>query len=190
MRRSLRPLAFVLVVVGATTGCAGSLDLGRPFAPSRLEREQGWTGVPGVPLVLQRGPLDCGAAATAMVLRYWRQPATSDGLRLASGLPSERGLPAGWMRDHVRSRGLEAYLIEGTVDDLRHELDARRPVLVGVVRGRVAHYQVVIGYHPERRSVAVVDPVGGWLEIPLETFERSWAPSKRLTLVAFPPPTG
>jgi ABC-type bacteriocin/lantibiotic exporter with double-glycine peptidase domain len=175
-------LAVALIVAA---GCAPSL--GRPFAPSRFEREGGWTAVRGVPLVLQRRQLDCGAAAAAMVLGYWRLPATADELRAASKIPEDRGLPAGWLRDELRVRGLESYLIEGTFEDLAHELAAGRPVLVGIVRERIAHYQVVIGLDKEHRRVVVVDPVAGWLEVPRETFEAGWVHAKRLALVAFPP---
>jgi ABC-type bacteriocin/lantibiotic exporter with double-glycine peptidase domain len=177
-------VAIVLVLAGAA--CA--TGQARPFSPSRFDREPGWTAVRGVPLVLQRDRYDCGAAATSMVLAFWRRPETVAELRAESGVPKDRGLTAGWLRDHLRERGLAAYLVEGTVDDLAAELDAGHPVMVGVVRGKLAHYQVVIGLDRRRGVLVVMDSIGGWLEMPIATFERTWTPARKLTLVAFPDP--
>lgn len=177
-------LALALLV-GA--GCVTTDLGGRPFAPSRFTRESGWTAVRGVPLVLQRRELDCGAAAITMVLRFWQRPTTVDEVRAESGMPDSRGLQAGWLRDLVRGRGLEAFLIEGSLDDLAHELAAGRPVLVGVARGRVAHYQVVIGLDRARGRLVVMDPAGGWLEYELDRFTPRWNAARRLALVVLQP---
>lgn len=181
-------LALALALGG---GCATVVSAGRPFTPSRLATEPGWLAVPRVPLVKQRRQMDCGPAAAAMVLAYWERPESVDAIRAASRVPDGRGVPAGALRDHLRARGLEAYLFGGEVADLERELGAGRPVMVGTVRrgdgGLVAHYQVVVGYHPRRREVVVLDPAEGWLEIAWDVFDRRWTEAKHLALVAFPP---
>lgn len=181
-------VALALVVGG---GCASVVSAGRPFTPSRLGTEPGWLAVRNVPLVKQERQMDCGPAAAAMVLGFWERAESVDAIRAASHVPAQRGVPAGALRDHLRARGLEAYLVGGEVADLERELSAGRPVMVGTVRrgdgGLVAHYQVVVGYHRERRDVVVLDPAEGWLEIEWHVFEKRWSEAKRLALVAFPP---
>lgn len=180
-------------LVACFAGCATVVSAGRPFAPTRLTEEPGWLAVRDVPLVKQRRQMDCGPAAAAMLLAYWDRAETVDEIRAASRVPDQRGVSAGMLRDHLRARGLEAYLLGGRLTDLERELGAGRPVLVGTVRrgdgGIVAHYQVVVGLHSARREVVVLDPAEGWLVIALETFDKRWVEAKRLALVAFPPVT-
>jgi ABC-type bacteriocin/lantibiotic exporter with double-glycine peptidase domain len=184
-------MRVALLAAALAAGCATVVPAGRPFAPARFMDEPGWVAVRDVPLVRQRRPMDCGPAAAAMVLAYWDRAESVDAIRAASRVPGERGVSAGALRDHLRSRGLEAYLIGGEVDDLERELLAGRPVLVGTVRrgdgGLVAHYQVVVGLHPERQEVVVHDPAEGSIIIALDVFQRRWLESRRLALLAFPP---
>jgi ABC-type bacteriocin/lantibiotic exporter with double-glycine peptidase domain len=188
----MRTRVFVLAALcAALSGCTSVVSAGRPFAPSRLTAEPGWVAVRDVPLVRQQREMDCGPAAAAMVLAYWQRAASVDDLRAESGVPERRGMSAGTLRDVLRARGLDAYLIGGEIDDLERELAAGRPVLVGTVRrgngGIVAHYQVVVGLHRERELVAVLDPAEGWLEIKLPVFEKRWVEARHLVVVAFPP---
>lgn len=183
-------VVLLALAVSALTGCATVVSAGRPFTPTRLAEEPGWLAVGDVPLVKQRRQMDCGPAATAMLLAYWDRPETVDEIRAASGVTERRGVPAGLLRDHLRARGLEAYLVGGELADLERELGAGRPVVVGTVRrgdgGLVAHYQVVVGLHRDRRLLVVLDPAEGWLEITVDVFEKRWVEAKRLALVAFP----
>src|SRR5688572_12793621 len=127
--------AVLLVVLSATLGaCVTVRSAGRPLSPGQLVTEPGWLAVRDVPLVRQRRDMDCGPAAAAMVLGYWERAATVDDIRAASGVPDRRGVSAGALRDILRARGLDAYLIGGEIGDLERELAAGRPVLVGTVR--------------------------------------------------------
>jgi ABC-type bacteriocin/lantibiotic exporter with double-glycine peptidase domain len=180
-----------LIAAAALLACASACYQGpaRPFDPGRLARERGWIAVP-VPEVRQAGEHDCGAAAATMVLRYWKLAATPAAIRAASGVSSDHGIPAGQLRDYLRARGLDAYLIEGSFADLERELVAGRPVLVGVARrfssGVYAHYQVVAAVSPSRRQVAVLDPADGWLEASYDGFLKEWKPTRQLTVVSIP----
>jgi ABC-type bacteriocin/lantibiotic exporter with double-glycine peptidase domain len=180
--------AVLLALLAA--GCASAP--GRPFSTARLDREPGWLATRPVPLIEQEGEMDCGPAAAAMLLSFWDRAATPDELRRASGVPAGRGVTAGALRDLLRARGLEAFLVAGELADLETELAAGRPALVGTLRkgpgGLIAHYQVVTAIHRGRRSVVVADPAAGWREIPAAAFDQIWAEARRLLIVTFPPP--
>src|SRR5262249_21716049 len=180
-------LTAVLLVAGcATTGVGGAA-----FAPTRLTGEPGWTGTPSVPVLRQTRELDCGPVAAAMLLGYWGHPVAPDALRAEAHLEPNRGLPAGELRNLLRSRGLGAYLVEGRVEDLERELAAGRPVLVGLAKPKsekkaLGHYEIVAGVNRAAEKVATVDPGGGWREYSMKVFMAEWEPTKRLAIIAGP----
>lgn len=147
--------------------------------------------VEGFPLVRQVDEDDCGGAALASVLNFWGYPATPESVEAAIGR-RDRRLSAGDIADHARSRGLEAYVFFGTMDDVRHELEQGRPVIVGlgkkVVTGKaLAHYEVVVGYEPAKRLVLLLDPGQGWQVDTFRGFAEEWARSGGVTIVTFLP---
>ncbi len=185
----LVPLALAFTQVGCHLGAL------RSGVTPTLPSDPGWLLVPGVPLVTQRERADCGAAALAMVMRFW-QPATSnEGIRSAVGtVDPQKGVSAGRLREIARQEGLEAFLIEATFDDLVHEIGRKRPVIVGTLqvdgkRG-YPHFEVVVGVHPGARKVLTGDPAEGWRERKVEAFEPLWRHSRRLALVVFAPEAG
>ncbi len=158
--------------------------------PAYLDAEPGWLVAEATPVIQQEGPSDCGAAALAMLLAPTRPVAYAE-VRRALGEISENGVEAGRLRDVAREQGVRAYLFEGTVRDLEHELGAGRPVLLGLVerRGRrvYGHYVVVLGLHPGRREVVLGDPRRGFRKASLNELEALWAEAGHLTLVVLPP---
>ena len=157
-------------------------------APDALARDPNWIRVE-LPEVRQTGASDCGAAALASVLDYWRRPtslaAIEDVVDTKHG-----GASLGELEQFARARGLDAFVINAEVSDLEHELGAGRPVIVGMIKpyrpGRgIAHYEVVIGYEPVRKRVLTFDPAHGLRENDLAGFLREWEPAKRVALVAF-----
>ena len=149
-----------------------------------------------VPLVTQKGKSDCGAAALTMLLRFWGDDATLP--TIAGALPSDPARPgqrAGDLRDLVRARGLEAFLVTGEIADLEAQLTQGRPVLVGLMkpvglpRGKrqrvLSHYEIVVGYHPEKKLVLTLDPAEGLRRNTVAGFAKEWEPSKRLALITF-----
>ena len=166
-----------------------------------VARQPGWVRVEGVSLAHQRGTRDCGAAALSTVLEHWQQQGghqrgsvpefRSTEIDRALRIAPERGLAAGDLRDYARARGFPAFVILGTLRDLKHELDSGRPVIVGVHKplssGEVlAHYEVVIGYHEQLRQVMTLDPARGLRQNDFEGFAREWASAGRVALVIFP----
>jgi ABC-type bacteriocin/lantibiotic exporter with double-glycine peptidase domain len=176
--------AFICVVT--SVGCAA----GQP-APQRIAADPGWTVVRDVKLVAAHGESDCGAAALAMVLAHWQPQTPAEDLRRAIGEPdAAEGFQAGHLRDVARDRGLKAFLIQGTVADLEHEILAGRPVIVGVVVTRFGraykHFQVVTGINRARDQVLIADPRGWWSPVDVNTLKTEWEPSRQLALVVLP----
>jgi ABC-type bacteriocin/lantibiotic exporter with double-glycine peptidase domain len=178
--------------------CASALALGAcagPRAalpdPSLLSRDRWILAAPGITLVRQLGRTDCGSAALAMVIGHHDPTASPAQVREWVGsVDAVSGIPAGRLRGVAQSRGLDAFLIEGTMEDLEHELRQGRPVLVGVRRVAgvlgFAHFAVVAGIDPIDQLVLMADPSEGWSEQSFADFEEHWRPSRNLALVVMP----
>jgi hypothetical protein len=177
------------VLALAATGCyAGSARGVPPNDMAAIARDPAWQLVRDVPFVAQRTQHDCGPAALAMVLAYFRAAPPADDPELARG-----DVRAGTLRDVARSRGLDAYVVSGTIDDLFAQIGRGRPVLVGLAKpmaltgGRaLAHYEVVVGLNRSRRLILSLDPAAGLRENTLEGFAREWAPTRQVTIIVIP----
>jgi ABC-type bacteriocin/lantibiotic exporter with double-glycine peptidase domain len=184
-----RPLALcaILALALAAPACySGSAQTIPASSMTALARDPDWKIVPGVPFVRQQTAHDCGPAALAMVLAHFRvSPVSGDAPELAGG-----DVRAGTLRDVARTRGLDAYVVSGTFDDLFTQVAKGRPVVVGLAKpmaltgGRsLAHYEVVIGLNRARRLILSLDPGEGVRENTLEGFAREWAPTQQVTIV-------
>lgn len=195
VRRILPSLALGLAlafVALATPGCVRYTGPAHAIEPSTIVAGDGWERVPQMALVRQVGEADCGVAAVAMVLARWTRPTGLAEVK-ASAPPIGRGLRAGQVRDLLRARGLRAFVIEGHIEDLEHEIAAGRPVVVGTLkqvsdRKARSHYEVVVAIHRERRRVVTLDPSLGWRESTYEGFESEWKLSGHTAIVTLPPP--
>ena len=187
----LHRIALVLACcLGSACASAGYTGAARNFEPQALRSEPGWIAVDHVPLMRQHGLHDCGPTALAMVLSYWYPAVPAE--RWTPVQKTDRRLSAGELRDRARALGLSAFVVEGTLEDIAHELKRKRPVIVGTVKpigGRdrgVSHYEVVVGIHPKTKRIATLDPAAGWRQNSLEEFLKEGAPSGRLLLVVLP----
>jgi ABC-type bacteriocin/lantibiotic exporter with double-glycine peptidase domain len=145
--------------------------------------------VPNVPFVAQKSDADCGPAALAMVLAHFGVSATLDQVTVLDP-PSEGGVRAGALRDVARGKGLEAFVVSGTLDDLVAQIDHGRPVLVGLAKPMVgsraiAHYEVVVGINRPKHLILSLDPSRGPRQNSLEGFAREWVPTHQVTIVIF-----
>jgi len=176
----------------ALVGCASYQGSARDVAPSQVVADAGWRRVDGVQWVRQKGTKDCGAAALSMVLGYWAEKpaAAADRAAIDASLRHSpgQGLAAGELRDYARHQGFQAYVFSGTLADIEHEIELRRPVIVGVhkplsSREVLAHYEVVVGLHPERQLVLTLDPAHGLRENRISAFLSEWEEAGHTTLV-------
>lgn len=180
-----RWIAIAALVAGLATGC-GYLGSARPLEDSEFDSDPGWVAVRNIPFQQQQDDKDCGAACVAMVLTHWGQAsAVEDVAKACPSTPD--GMRAGDLRDLVKKRGLKGFLVHGTFEDLKNELTARRPVIVGLVKpyvnGGLTHYEVVTGIHPEQKRVATLDPAKGLRQNTFEGFLQEWEPAGKLTIV-------
>jgi ABC-type bacteriocin/lantibiotic exporter with double-glycine peptidase domain len=177
----------------AIAACSTYRGTAHDVSPARLATEPGWILVRGVPYVAQQEETECGAAAIAMVVSYWTGMAPPSIVARFRPVPAS-GIAAGRLRDYARERGLAAFVIEGTVQDLSRELAAGRPVLVGLGKPQskdrvLDHFEVVVGLHRDRRLIVTLDPSEGWRQNTVEGFYREWKLAGFVTLVvsAAPP---
>jgi ABC-type bacteriocin/lantibiotic exporter with double-glycine peptidase domain len=184
----LIPAAALVVAAGCYTGSARDVSTSQ-----RLEaaHDPSWLVVDDVPFVAQHADGDCGPAALAMVLGHFGvevAPAEIAGREAGSAV----GVRAGTLRDVARAKGLEAFVVSGTFEDLFSQLERGRPVLVGVAKPIAAgearaHYEVVVGINRQARLIRSLDPARGLRENTLEGFAREWVPTRQVTIVVFPP---
>lgn len=179
----------VVLVALAAGGCYTGSARGVAAMPD-VNRDPGWVLVRGVPFVHQQSEADCGAAAMAMALSYWGPPATL-AVVVAARPPHDGGIAAGELRDLARERGLQAFLVPGTLIDLDTQLRRGRPVVVGLAKPitgnrALQHYEVVIGLNRAAGRVLTWDPAQGLRENSLEGFAREWIPAHQLALILFP----
>lgn len=174
----------------AVAGCTYH-GTARDFDPGSLDSDEGWLVLKDVPVLLQRADQDCGAAALAMALTIEGRRITLEEIARTCPPDRERGIRAGSLRDCARRLGFSAFLIHGTLDDLRKELAAGRPLIVGLVKsyasGNLTHFELVVGFHPERGIVLTIDPARGWRSNQVDGFLSEWDPAGRLTLVLLRP---
>ena len=184
-------LSLIIVALLAATGCRLSYTGGaKPVAPAQLDDR--WLRASATPVVKQREQKDCGLAALAMVAGAWGQ--TWDVADLKRDVKmTKKGVKLGALRDIARTRGLEAYAIAGTHEDLRRELAQGRPVLIGLQlpfeqRRALHHYEVVVAVHRGDGRVITLDPATGkYMQRTRAVLEKEWKPVGFPTLVVVGP---
>ena len=177
-------LAAVLILAG----CSTYLGSSRPSDPAKL-LEPGWIAVTNVPYIAQREDKDCGVAALAMVLAHWKKVQGIDEVREACPPDPERGIEVSMLRAFAKKKGLQTYVFDGEFKVFEDELSRGRPVLVGMGKptlgGPVSHFEVVVGYNPERGLVMTLDPALGVRVNDEAGFREEWRLAEYLTLVIF-----
>ena len=140
-----------------------------------------------VPFVPQ-GKDTCGAAALAMVLRYWGQEAGHDEIAGALLEPELRGIAGSKLEAFARGRGMTAIAHAGDLDHLRGHIGKGRPLIVAWAMGGGRYHDVVVtGVDDDKREVVVHDPArGASRRVGFEPFERRWAKAGRWTLLVVP----
>jgi ABC-type bacteriocin/lantibiotic exporter with double-glycine peptidase domain len=158
----------------------------RPIDSATID--ENWHSATATPIVRQRDRKDCGLAALAMVAGAWGHYWTMT--QLAEDIPpTKTGVKLGSLRDYARRRGLVAYAIRGTHDDLMFELARHRPVLLGLVlpfaKDRaISHYEVVVALDRRDGTVVTLDPATGtYMRRTRDVLEAEWKAAGYATLV-------
>jgi ABC-type bacteriocin/lantibiotic exporter with double-glycine peptidase domain len=130
----------------------------------------------------------CGAAALAMVMRYWNVPASHDEIASALLEPQLQGIAGSRLTAFARDRGLTAIAYEGDAAHLREYLAKGRPLIVAWKVGRDRYHNVVVvGFDPGSDEVLVNDPSeGASRRIGSRVFEERWSGAGHWTLLVLP----
>jgi ABC-type bacteriocin/lantibiotic exporter with double-glycine peptidase domain len=171
-------VAAVIVALVGLTGCQLPYTGGaRPVTPAQLDSS--WLRAAPTPVVRQKQESDCGLAALAMVAGAWGRHWSVDDLAHRIP-PSEKGVKLGALRDLARDRGLDAFVVRATPQDLQHELSSGRPVLLGLMlpfdRGHNrSHFEVAIAMNPRDGTIVTIDPASGeWMRRSRAVLDVEW----------------
>ncbi len=180
---TLRALALFALVSACAVPYRGGA---RTMSPTQLGDD--WVRATDTPVVVQKQQSDCGLAALAMIAGAWGRTWSVDDLAHRVP-PGKHGVKLRTLRDLARQRGLEAFAIRATLDDLRNELSKGRPVLLGLIlphdndRNR-SHYEVVIALNTTDGTVITIDPAtGGWMRRTPQVLDIEWKPAGYVALV-------
>ena len=136
-------------------------------------------------MVRQDAQPACGAAVLTAALAYWDRPVSKEEVLEACPVKDE-GIQAKALRTFARGKGMECFIVRGEPGDLEYELAKGRPVVVGTRKGRLTHYELVVGLRPGRQ-VVTLDPARGWRRESWTRFLEEWTAAARTTMVLFPP---
>ena len=177
MRTIIRS-ARVIALCGLICACAIPYKGGaRSVQPTQLDNT--WYQAAPTPVIVQKQMKDCGLAALAMVAGAWGRHWNIDDMAHRVP-PGNHGVKLGVLRDLARSRGLDAYAIKANVNDLKNELSAGRPVLLGLLlphdRGHNrSHYEVAIAMSQKDGTLITIDPATGeWMRRSPAVLDLEW----------------
>lgn len=185
--KSLIRSARALVLCGLIGACTIPYTGGaRAVQPTQLDTT--WYRAAPTPVVRQKQMADCGLAALAMVAGAWGRHWSVDDLAHRVP-PGQHGIKLGVLRDLARDRGFDAYAIQANRDDLKNELSAGRPVLLGLVlphdrkRNR-SHFEVAIAMSQRDGTVITIDPATGeWMRRSPAVLDLEWKAAGYAALV-------
>ena len=130
----------------------------------------------------------CGAAALAMVMRYWGVESSHDEIAQALVDRELRGIRGSRLAEFARERGMVAIAFAGEMVMLGDYLAKGRPLVLAIDAGRGRLHDVVaVGVDEARAEVIVHDPARGQgRRVAARELERKWAASGRWTLLVQP----
>lgn len=183
---------FILLVACALTVSACSTTGRTARYDQQIEQGEALA----VPYVRQASRAECGMAALASVMEYYKDPAYSQQVLLDRHPPaSSRGYSLGELRDIARAHDFAGFVVPGNEAFLREQLSRGRPLIVPLhLQGAVPlisraldtrydHYVVVVGMDDERRKVVTMDPARGPVELDFDDFAAGWEAMNRAVLL-------
>jgi ABC-type bacteriocin/lantibiotic exporter with double-glycine peptidase domain len=178
-----RGLLGVVAAVLVLAGCAAVTPevVRQDLAAGRSQGRY----LPGVPFIPQRDNY-CGPASLAMVLRYWGDTVDQDRIGADLYLPSAKGTLNLELEFYARRRGFRAEGFQGTLRQVKAEIDAGHPVIVfqdqGIGPLAFPHFLVVIGYDDTRELIIAHSGVTENRLIPYREFLWTWGRGGSWTL--------
>lgn len=161
----------------------------KPFTLSSAEELEG-VRVLDFQHIRQNEPYDCGEGALAIVMTYWGQPTKPETILqdIFSGVPRNSGTVAADLKDYAERKGLRAFLLKMSGEDIRRQIDLGRPVIVcRKIFGGMNHYEVVVGYDRPRERMILADPADEPYSISLKAFDRRHKRVDQFTLLVAVP---
>ena len=138
-----------------------------------------------IPLIRQTKSDCCGSASLAMVLRYW--DADPELVRSTKRMACPKFGFTGVALKRIASDGeFRSTIFKGTVYDVKHHLDATRPLIAMLGKLGQRHYVVLSGYSREDDRMILTDPSRGLVYLKAETFLDLWSNSNRFLLLVIP----
>ncbi len=185
----MRPATLAVCVCAALwlTGCATpQVERLSQQWPDDLPQQAQINNVPFFP----QDDHACGPAALAMVLHSAGLAVEPQQLTPQVYIPGRQGTLQTELLVASRRHGLPAYVLQPSVAAVLREVAAGNPVLVfqnlGLSELPLWHYAVVIGYDRSREQLVLHSGRSAQLEMPLSTFERTWARAGHWAMVALP----
>jgi tetratricopeptide (TPR) repeat protein len=185
-----RVIAGVFLLCALLQGCvslvpqtAGLRDRWPQDVPEQVE-------LTDAPFFPQR-EYQCGPAALATALAYFKVPVTADDLVEQVYIPERRGSVQVEMLAAARRYGMISYALSPRLDDVLRELAAGTPVVVlqnyGIGPFKRWHYATAVGYDAGAGSITLRS--GEWRRwwMPLALFEYTWKDGGYWAMVAVPP---
>jgi tetratricopeptide (TPR) repeat protein len=184
--------AHGLLAAGAVLiSLAGCASPGvQPVANDGFGRIPQHVELDSVPFYAQDG-YQCGPAALAMVLGAGGTPVDPGTLRPQVYVPGRHGSLQVEMLAAARRNGFVAVELEPRLAALLAEIAAGNPVVVLQNLGfdwiPLWHYAVAVGYDLDSGRIVLRSGSKQRLEMPLDTFERSWQRGGDWAMLALPP---
>ncbi len=183
-RRFLAAGIFLILLAGcASPQLQAVAEDGLEKIPQRVELD-------GVPFYAQE-EYQCGPAALAMVLGAGGNPVEPEMLRPQVYVPDRHGSLQVEMLAAARRNGFVAVELKPSLTNLLVEIAAGNPVIVLQNLGfdwiPLWHYAVAVGYDLDSGRIVLRSGSKQRLEMPLDTFERSWQRGGDWAMLALPP---
>lgn len=190
--RWVQHVATLSVVTGALSGCAWI-----PATPQvdQLSQPLAWSGkrqlaLSNVPVILQE-PDFCGPAALSMALHQAGLAISQDDMAQKVFLPGRAGSLQAEMLAGPRHVGFVSYELDGQLSTLLKTAEqGHSPIVLlnlGLSWAPQWHYALVIGYDLDRGDIILRSGTYARQDMPLRTFEHTWARSQHWSMVLASP---
>lgn len=178
----------VLLTISSAAACSAVRSEAH-HAPTASVAARRWVGPAHVPIVIETNAASRDLAALHAVFSFWGRSARFAASMVDAALLGEPAEPllAGDVARLARAAGLTAVAFHGTLEDVVYELQAGRPVIVGVIDTKDPterrHFEVVVACDPSARRLRSFDPARGVVERSYSGFQDEWQAAQQLTLV-------